>query len=495
MDADEIFDAPESDILDGPGASRALVRGGVLRIVGYVATIAITVISYALLTRHLGVARFGQYTTVTSLVALVAVVTDSGMSSIGTREYAVLEGAERQQMMRSLLGLRITLTLIGVALTMVWSIAVGYSSSLLIGALLASLATVVLVVQHTLTIPLTTELRLGAVSALDFGRLALQVIGIVVLIVAGAGLLPLLAVTLPAYALILIPTALLARHRISLRPSLNVADWPALMRVTVVFSLATAVGTMYVYAAQLLTSLIATDHQSGLFAASFRIFIVAAGVPGLVIGSALPLLSRAARDDRDRLAYVMQQIFTTSLIGGIGAALGIAAGAGFIISLTSGHTYSGASPVLELQAFAMIGSFLAASLSFALISLHLHRQLLLTNLAALVVSIVLTLVLARSDGARARRDRDPRRREHARRDLARRAAAGTAAVSAGPTGRAKGGRRRGGRRGGGLRPRDAVAGAGDRGARRLRARSSWPCGCFPRSCANCCPDDLDGRAS
>jgi O-antigen/teichoic acid export membrane protein len=192
-------------------------------------------------------------------------------------------------------------------------------------------------------------------------------------------------VTLPAYALILVPTAMFARHRISLRPSLNFADWPALMRATVTFSLATAVGTMYVYAAQLLTSLVASHHQSGLFAASFRIFIVAAGVPGLVIGSALPLLSRAARDDRNRLAYVMQQI---------------TAGAGFIISLTSGHQYAGASPVLELQAFAMIGSFTAASWSFGLISQHLHRELLLTNLSALVVSIVLTLVLARSDGAR-----------------------------------------------------------------------------------------------
>jgi O-antigen/teichoic acid export membrane protein len=399
VDAEETSE-PLADILDRPEAAGALVRGGILRVVGYVATIAITVVSYALLTRHLGVARFGQYTTVTSLVALVAVVTDSGMSSIGTREYAVLEGDERQRMMRSLLGLRIVLTLIGVALTMAWSVAVGYSASLLLGALLASLATVVLVVQHTMTIPLTTDLRLGVVSALDFGRLALQVIGIVILITAGAGLMPLLAVTLPAYALILVPTAMFARHRISLRPSLNFADWPALMRATVTFSLATAVGTMYVYAAQLLTSLVASHHQSGLFAASFRIFIVAAGVPGLVIGSALPLLSRAARDDRNRLAYVMQQITATSLIGGVGGALTIAAGAGFIISLTSGHQYAGASPVLELQAFAMIGSFAAASWSFGLISQHLHRELLLTNLSALVVSIVLTLVLARSDGAR-----------------------------------------------------------------------------------------------
>jgi O-antigen/teichoic acid export membrane protein len=387
------------DILDRPDAGRALIRGGVLRIVGYVATIGVTVVTYALLTRHLGVSRFGQYTTVTSLVALVAIVTDSGMSTIGTREYATLEGTERTTMMRSLLGLRIALTLVGVGLTLAWSLAVGYGPSLVIGAVVASLATVALVIQHTLTIPLTTELRLGTVSALDFSRLALQMLGIVILIALGAGLAPLLAVTLPAYALIIIPTALLARHRISLRPSLRISDWPALMRVTLVYSLATAVGTMYVFAAQLLTSLVATHHQSGLFAVSFRIFIVSAGVPGLVVASALPVLSRAARDNRDRLAYILQRIFDASLIGGVGCALVMAAGAGFAVSVVGGPKYASAAPVLELQSFAMIASFLVAGWSYGLISLHLHRSLVLTNVSALVVSVALTLILAPSDGA------------------------------------------------------------------------------------------------
>ena len=400
MDPDEILETSANAILDGPEAGRAVVRGGLLRGVGYVATILVTVISYSVLTRHLGVARFGQYTTVTSLVALVAVVTDSGMSSIGTREYAILEGEARQQMMRSLLGLRIALTLIGVGLTMAWSVAVGYSPSLLLGALLASLSTVVLVVQHTLTIPLMADLRLGIVAALDFGRLGFQMIGILILVGHDAGLAPLLAVSLPAFALIVIPTALFARHEISLRPSLSWADWPALMQATLVFSLASAVGTMYVYAAQLLTSLVATDHQSGLFAVSFRVFVVAAGIPGLIVGSALPVLARAARDDHARLAYAMQRIFDGGLIGGVGLALTMSAGSGFIVSVVGGRGYEASASVLAIQSLALIGSFLAAGWLFGLISLHLHRGLLLANFSALSVSIALTLILAHTDGAR-----------------------------------------------------------------------------------------------
>ena len=138
-----------------------------LRVAGYVATVALSVLSSSLLTRHLGVSRFGQFTTISSLVALVAVVTDSGMANIGTREYATLKEPRRSEMMRSLLGLRIALTLVGVGLTMAWGLAVGYGPALLVGGLAASLATVVLVIQHTMTIPLTTDLRLGTLSLLD----------------------------------------------------------------------------------------------------------------------------------------------------------------------------------------------------------------------------------------------------------------------------------------------------------------------------------------
>jgi O-antigen/teichoic acid export membrane protein len=171
------------------------------------------------------------------------------------------------------------------------------------------------------------------------------------------------------------------------------------MRATVVFSLATAVGTIYIYTAQILTSLVTSRHQSGLFAVSFRVFIVSASVPGLLVGASLPLLSRAARDDTERLAYALGRIFDTSLICGVGAALGVSAGSTFIISVIAGPHYAGAAPVLAIQAWAMVASFAVAGWSFGLLSLHEHKRLLITNLVALVVSVVLTLGLAAADGA------------------------------------------------------------------------------------------------
>jgi O-antigen/teichoic acid export membrane protein len=165
------------------------------------------------------------------------------------------------------------------------------------------------------------------------------------------------------------------------------------------FSLATAVGTLYVYAAQIITSLAAGSHQSGLFAASFRVFIVAAAIPGLLVGSALPLLARAARDDRERFGYALQRIFEVSLILGIAMALATLGGAQFVIEVVAGPSFAGAAEVLRIQGLAMIASFMLTGWSFALLALQLHRGILLANAAAFVVSCVLTLLLASSHGA------------------------------------------------------------------------------------------------
>jgi O-antigen/teichoic acid export membrane protein len=160
------------------------------------------------------------------------------------------------------------------------------------------------------------------------------------------------------------------------------------------------VGTIYVFTAQILTSLVVSGYQNGLFAASFRIFIVIAAVPGLLAGAALPVLARAARDDRARLAYALQRMFQVSLIVGVAGALGALAGAGFMIAVVAGPKFSGAVGVLQIQGFALLASFLLAPWGYVLLSLRRHRGLLLANASALAVSATLTLLLAHGHGAR-----------------------------------------------------------------------------------------------
>ncbi|HEY3759893.1 MAG TPA: oligosaccharide flippase family protein [Solirubrobacteraceae bacterium] len=392
--------AVDSDVLDTPAAGGMVVRGSALRFGSYASVIALSVVSAAVLTRHLGRVSFGQYTTVISLAAVVSSVTDAGMSALGTREYAMRSGAERDALMRDLLGLRVALTLIGVLIATAFALIAGYPPALLAGTALAALAVVVMVFQHTLSIPLTTRLRLGYLSGLEVARQAVTGVLLVGLVLLGAGVLPLLAVALVANLLLLPPTAALVRGEISMRMSIRPRRWVKLLRLTVAFSLASAANTIYLFTAQIITSLVASGVQSGLFAASFRIFIALAAIPGILVTVSLPVLARAARDDRARLSYALQRTFEASMLVGMAAAIAVIGGARFMIAVVAGPEYAAAADALRIEGGVLLASFVLAGWGFGLLALHRHRAMLLANLAALAVSSILTVILARADGAR-----------------------------------------------------------------------------------------------
>ena len=70
-----------------------------------------------------------------------------------------------------------------------------------------------------------------------------------------------------------------------------------------------------------------------------------------------------------------------------------------IIELLGGDQYRGATTLLQIQGFALIGTFLAVIWQYALISIHRQRALIVSNSVALVVVLILGYVLIRLDGA------------------------------------------------------------------------------------------------
>jgi O-antigen/teichoic acid export membrane protein len=389
-----------SDVLDTPEAGSLVVRGGILRVAGFVVGVLCSLGGVVLVTRHLGPERYGQFQTVLNLLTVVQAVTDIGMATLGTREFAQRRGDDRVRFIEVLLGLRIALTFVGVAVAFAISLAAGYDAALIGGALLGGLGLILTVIYTTLIIPLNAELRLGTVTALEIARQALLAAAYALLVLAGAGVLPFLAATVPVMIVLVIWTSALVRGRISLRPAVDLPAWRGLLTVSITFALAIAVGTVYQYTSQILTSFVSTAEQTGLFSAAFRTYVVIAAVPGVLVSSAFPLLSRAARDDRERLAYALRKLTDAMTLAGVAAALGMIVGAPAIIQVIAGTDYTGAIPVLRIQGIGMLMTFAITTWGFGLMSMHAHRPMIVANAFSLVVATGTVLALAPSHGAR-----------------------------------------------------------------------------------------------
>jgi O-antigen/teichoic acid export membrane protein len=396
----EPVNEPPADVLDTGRAGGLVMRGAVLRLAGFGIGGLLTAVSAILLTRHLGVARFGQYATIVALAALVVQLTEGGLTSLATRDFALAAPERKAKLIGDRLGLQLVTTLVAMAICGGFAIAAGYGTVRTWGTLAAALGLGLAMLQVTVSVPLIASLRLGATSGLELARQAILVGLTVALVLVGAGLLPFLVAIIPSSLLALAATWMLSRQEVRVRPAFNPGAWVALARPALVLSLSSGVATIYVFTTQILTSLSANPTQTGLFAASLRVFAVVASIPGLMVTSALPLLARAARDDTDRLEFALQRLFEVALIVGVGVGVVLVAGATPIIDVIAGHRYSGAVGPLRIEGAAVLGTCLTPAWSSGLLALHRHSALLICNLISLAVTAALTLGLAPAIGAR-----------------------------------------------------------------------------------------------
>lgn len=351
-----------------------------------------------LLLRHLGVVDFGRYATVAAVLGIVSGITDAGLTAVGARELSVRPPSERAAVLRNLVALRLVVTPLGVAAAVLFMVAAGFDSTLAYATLLGGAGVVLVNTQATMMLPLSVELRLGALTAFEVTRSALTLAGVAILVALGAGLLPFFGVQVVIGALVLAATPLVLRGA-GLLPALDRALARMLVREALPLAAALAMNVVYFRVLVLLTALVGTATATGYFGTSFRIFEVLFGLPLLVLSVALPVLAVAGQEDDARLRYSLQRLTEVALIASIALVLVIVALAEPAIVLLAGEEFRGAVPVLQIQAVALLPVFVGQAWQLGLVAVRRQAALGWASAVALVLVTGLGLALIPSYGA------------------------------------------------------------------------------------------------
>ncbi|MGC2374225.1 MAG: polysaccharide biosynthesis C-terminal domain-containing protein [Solirubrobacteraceae bacterium] len=388
------------DILDTTEAGPSVIRGGVLRLGGYALGALATVASSAVVIRHLGVIDTGHFLTVTALLAIVATVSDLGLTGFAVREYSTGARSSGRRFLRNLLGIRLVLALGGLSIAVLFGLLVGYPVVMVLGTVIAGFGMVFLVVQDGCAIPLQVGLRFGWVAGL---QLAIQVgvaIEAVLLALTGAGLLPFFALQLPIVIPVLFATMVVGGHDSRLVPSLDTQEWRRMVGRILPYSVAVVLSVVYFQIAQVMVSLLSSPVETGYFGVSFRVLTALTLLPPLIVSTALPLLARAARDDAERFNYASRRLAETMMLAGCGVALALFLGASFAIHVIAGPGYGHSVEVLRILAVALLGTFVISARGYALLSLDRLRAMLVCNAIALIVVLAGGVPLISAYGAK-----------------------------------------------------------------------------------------------
>ena len=389
------------DHLTAPDVGLVVVRGATLRAGGYGVGLALGVVGSILLLRYFSIDEFGRYMTVASLIAIVAGVSEAGLSSLGAREIALRDSPDsRRALVANLLGIRVVLTAFGTAAALAFTVLAGYDRTLVAGTALMGVGLMLTTAHLTMLLPLTAELAIARITTADVIRQAVTVAMFALLVALEAALIAFFGIqVLVGVTLLAVTPFLLAGMPRVWRPRFEASEWRPLLRTALPFAVSAAISVFYFRILVVMSSLLSTAYETGLLATSYRIIEMLYGLAAVAVAVALPVLSASA-GSRRRLEYMMRRMTELALVTGCYLSVLVFLVASPLLRLLGGAEYEAAAPVLQIQVLALIPAFLSMAWGNSLVASGYMRGVVAAAAVGFLVTGGAGALLLSTDGAR-----------------------------------------------------------------------------------------------
>jgi O-antigen/teichoic acid export membrane protein len=364
------------------------------------AGLASVAITAPLLARHLGADLYGRFVIAVTVGFVVATVADLGLPLLASRDWPGLAADRRSRWLADFWSIRL------------WSTAVVTASGVVVVAAMSLDAEMTAALTVGL-LAVPVMLLSSATSALFLARLnpwpgvwsevvsrLIWVGGVVVAVATDAGMVAILGLLIASQALgLAVLVAPGVRLGLISAPRLR-AGAVTLGRRAAPLAVIPVLGVVYARADTLVVAALATDAETGMYGAMWRLVEVIISVP--VIGSTLllPLLSRTGDRDVQRRQYV--RATRLLMVGLVPAAAAIAVvaspllelfgGSGFFIDVnTPWGVVSPSTTLVVLMGGVVLMGF---GILNGAVMVATHRQRALIRQSVLVVVVNLALALA-----------------------------------------------------------------------------------------------------
>jgi len=348
-------------------------------------------------TRKLGKDGFGDYNTALAFVALFAVATDLGLSTLAVRDVA----QDRMQLTRyvgNLLVLRLVLSLAAAAVCIALVLTPGVArgdTAVRLGTVIWALGMIPVAIVGTVGVVFQSLERLATLSALTAATAALtSLLGCAVLLFGGTAIPLLIVATAVNVAMAGIALVLAARIT-PLRPRADLSWWPSLLRAALPFAVLTLLNVLYSRADALLVFQIKGKGDAGLYGLTYRLvdtLLVVAISP--FNAAALPAFNRIAARSADDLRRLVLSGLRITLVIGVPVAVAATAYAPTILTLVGGQPgYLAAVPALRWLAWSFPCFTVLAILYNAIYAAHRAGAMAVIFGLTLVFNVALNLLL------------------------------------------------------------------------------------------------------
>jgi O-antigen/teichoic acid export membrane protein len=355
----------------------AVAKNTIIQVGGKLVGTVLGLVTISIMTRHLGAAGYGDFTTAMSFLQVFGTIVDFGLT-LTMLTMLSKPGADEDKVASNIVTLRVISGVLFMALAPIVALAFPYSGAVKTSILIGTMSFLAITMTQVMSSIFQRHLR-GWTSAMIemLGRAAL--LGMMVWVIAsGRGLIAaVVAVTLSNVAQVVL-SFVFARGLVRLRPAFDLSLWREVVRDSWPVGVSIMFNLIYLKGDVIIMSLYRSSAEIGLYGAAYKVLDVLTVIPVIFMGALTPHLTASWHGgDRGTFARRLRLAFDALSMMAIPLAIGAVAVSRDVMVLVSGAEYAEAGKYLAILIFGAAAVFWNALFNFTIVALGMQKKMIL----------------------------------------------------------------------------------------------------------------------
>jgi O-antigen/teichoic acid export membrane protein len=367
--------------------TRKIAHNTIIQIIGKGISTIIGVVVVGMLTRYLGEAGFGQYTTIMAFLQFFGILVDMGLYIVLVKKISE-ENVDEEKWASNIFTLRLISAIIFLGLAPLIVLFFPYPGIIKLGVLITSLSFFGVTLNQTVTGVFQKHLRMDKVMIAELIGRVILIATTYVVIRADLGLMWVMVAVVAGSLANFIIAFLFSRAFVRIKLRFDFETWRAVIKESWPIALSIAFNLVYFKADTIILSLIKNSETVGVYGASYKILEVLTTFPAMFAGLVLPLLASAwVAADMERFKRVLQKGFEAMIIIAVPLAIGTFFIANQIMRLVA-PDFHNAARVLQILIFAAATIFIGNLFGNAVVAINRQRTMMWLYLMVAIVSLI-----------------------------------------------------------------------------------------------------------
>jgi O-antigen/teichoic acid export membrane protein len=348
----------------------------IIQVISKVVATVLGLFTVAIMTRYLGTAGFGEYTTIITFLAIFGVIADLGLTLV-TVQMISQPGVDEKKVLDNLFSLRFLTAIIFLSIAPVAAWFFPYGHDIKIGIIIVVFSFFFIALNQIFTAIFQKHLRMDKVSIAENVSRVVLLAGTLLTVRAGLGLKGILFSIVAGSFVQFVILYFFSRRFAKLNFAFDFSLWREVAQKSWPLALTIFFNLIYLKADTLILSLMKSQSEVGIYGASYKVIDILTTIPFLFAGVVLPILAADwAAKAEERFRKILQKSFDLMIILAVPLVIGTQVIAAPVMVMVAGKEFAEAGIILRILIFAAGFVFVSSFFAHVMVALDKQRRII-----------------------------------------------------------------------------------------------------------------------